>query len=129
MKYKIYIISMSILFLIISSIILFSGIFTFAVASYTSVCNPEKLDSKYITLGSTTTTYDSGEVQTSIQIGDIEFGSELYREVMQHEKCHVAQSNRLLRMPSCNNPIRKILTEVECYSVDNLPANIYNLIY
>jgi len=100
-------------------------------ASYISACHPNNLGDEYIAYGQTISNYSEGELTSStIQISSIiDPNSSLYLEILQHEKCHVTQSKRNNKILSCNYPIRKIFSEIECYTVDELPSKIFDFLY
>lgn len=121
-----------IILLMILSFLFFFNVFLPAKGSYNSVCNPELVVGQYTVLGSTISNYDDNGTLTDTTITlseDVEFGSDLYFEIYQHENCHRIQSERSYKWISCDYPLLKLLSEMECYTVEGLPSGIYRFFY
>lgn len=117
---------------IIVGILFYLTILQPSYASYYIACNPNISEEKfpnYIILGKTISLInESNEREIKVEITDT--GNEKQnRKILRHELVHVSQTKRGFPSLSCSNQIQKYLAEVEAYTLENLPDNIFYIFY
>ncbi|MFW6002748.1 MAG: hypothetical protein ACOCQD_05345 [archaeon] len=113
-----------ILITLIISEVLFPAWLSFSAVCMTNYFN-KTYGEDYTTAGSTQEVVDPETNETSIEIELIapDDGTK------KHEYCHYVQRQAGILSFSCEKPIQKYLSEVECYAVEHYPDWLFERIY
>lgn len=118
--------------ILLISLVIYSSIIKPSYVSYLIACNPNLSEEKFpdsVILGQTTSFInESGELEIKVEVLDIGNIKE-ERKTLRHELVHVSQIKRGFPSLRCSNPVQKYIAEVEAYTLENLPDNIFYIFY